>query len=93
MSIAVDELEIDVVQDVETGAPLRDHVLRVLQDHFEQLGNETPRHLHKMVMREVEEPLLEITIAYCAGNQSRAAKILGLSRGTFRKKLSTYGML
>ncbi|NJD32313.1 MAG: DNA-binding transcriptional regulator Fis, partial [Gammaproteobacteria bacterium] len=29
---------------------------------------------------------------YAEGNQSRAADILGLNRGTLRKKLRTYGI-
>jgi Fis family transcriptional regulator len=44
-------------------------------------------------MAEVELPLIEATMEYTGGNQSRAAKILGLNRGTFRKKLFHYGML
>jgi Fis family transcriptional regulator len=30
---------------------------------------------------------------YTGGNQSRAAQILGINRGTLRKKLRTYGLL
>jgi Fis family transcriptional regulator len=46
-----------------------------------------------MVLAEVEVPLLEAVMEYTKGNQSRAAILLGLSRGTLRKKLKIYGML
>ena len=39
----------------------------------------------------MERPLLEATMQYAKGNQSKAALILGLNRGTFRKKLAFYG--
>jgi len=44
-------------------------------------------------MAEVELPLIEATMEYTGNNQFRAAKILGINRGTFRKKLAFYGML
>jgi len=46
-----------------------------------------------MVLGEVEKPLLEVVMKHTKGNQSNAAKALGLSRGTLRKKLKIYGML
>jgi Fis family transcriptional regulator len=45
-----------------------------------------------MVLEQVEEPLLEAVMRYSAGNQSRAAEILGINRGTLRKKLKSYGL-
>jgi Fis family transcriptional regulator len=48
--------------------------------------------LYDLVMREVEEPLFRAVLDYSAGNQSRAADILGINRGTLRKKLRTYGL-
>jgi Fis family transcriptional regulator len=43
-----------------------------------------------MVIEEVEKPLLESVMNYCGGNQTKAAKCLGLNRGTLRKKLKHY---
>jgi Fis family transcriptional regulator len=45
-----------------------------------------------MLMTEVEVPLLKATLAHTNGNQSRAAEILGINRGTLRKKLKLYGL-
>ena len=44
------------------------------------------------VLREVEEPLFRAVLDYAAGNQSRAAVILGINRGTLRKKLRELGL-
>ena len=43
-------------------------------------------------MREVEEPLFRAALTYSDGNQSHAAAILGINRGTLRKKLKAYGL-
>jgi len=37
--------------------------------------------------------LLEVVLKKCRGNQSQACKILGLNRGTLRKKMAKYGLL
>jgi Fis family transcriptional regulator len=43
-------------------------------------------------MREVEEPLFKVVMDHVGGNQSRAATILGINRGTLRKKLKEFGI-
>jgi Fis family transcriptional regulator, factor for inversion stimulation protein len=37
--------------------------------------------------------LLKIVMKYVKGNQSKASELLGLSRGTVRKKLKQFEML
>ena len=54
---------------------------------FRQPERPPPGHLYDLVMREVEEPLFRAVLDYADGNQSRAADILGINRGTLRKKL------
>ena len=49
--------------------------------------------LYQMVLAEVEAPLLEAVMRYTGDNQSQASEILGLNRGTLRKKLKHYGLL
>ena len=43
--------------------------------------------LHGRVVREVERPLIELSLAATGGNQIKAAKMLGLNRNTLRKKI------
>lgn len=49
--------------------------------------------LYDLVLKEVERPLLECVMNDCRGNQTRAAKLLGISRGNLRTKLARYDML
>jgi Fis family transcriptional regulator len=74
--------------------PLRDHVARMVSTYFHNVGGLMPMQgLHELVMSEVEQPLLEITLQFTQGNMAQAAKILGISRATLRKKLEHYGVI
>lgn len=75
--------------------PLRDHVKQVMSNYYRNITEQgvSPEGVYQLFMEEVELPLIEATIEYTNNNQSTAAKTLGLNRGTFRKKLSYYGML
>lgn len=72
--------------------PLRTHAERALSDYFANLNGHRPAHLYDLVLREVEEPLLKAVLDYTEGNQVRAADILGINRGTLRKKLRLFGL-
>ncbi len=78
--------------DAEKHAPLSECVETALKDYFKQLDGHTAANLYDMLLAEVEAPLFKATLAHTQGNQSRAAEILGLNRGTLRKKLKTYGL-
>ena len=71
---------------------LRESVHRSLQNYLMQLEGHPPANIHTMVLREMEIPLLEVILKYTKGNQSKAAILLGLSRGTLRKKIKQYGI-
>jgi len=73
--------------------PLRSHVSRSLNEHFRNLDGEPVSDLYALVLAEMEIPLLEKVLEYTRGNQTRAAEMLGLNRGTLRKKLKQYGLL
>lgn len=64
-----------------------------LNGYFSTLNGHRPGDLHTFVMGQVEKPLLEKVLSYTNGNQSVAAEILGLNRGTLRKKLQAYDLL
>jgi len=72
--------------------PLKRCVSEELERYFEALDGETPCDLHKMVIGETEQALLQFVLDRTSGNQSRAAQLLGLNRGTLRKKLKYYGL-
>ncbi|MBV6417549.1 MAG: DNA-binding protein Fis [Steroidobacteraceae bacterium] len=72
--------------------PLRNHAEQALSDYFATLNGHRPARLYDLVLREVEEPLFRVVLDYAEGNQSRAAGILGITRGTLRKKLRRFGL-
>jgi Fis family transcriptional regulator, factor for inversion stimulation protein len=61
-----------------------------LNDYFESLNGHKPGDLYQLVIGEVEKPLFRAVLTYTNGNQSEAAEILGINRGTLRKKLKDY---
>ena len=72
---------------------LRDSVERALQNYFDNLDGQPVSDVYNMVLSEVEAPLLETVMKYTRDNQTKASTVLGLNRGTLRKKLKQYGML
>ncbi len=64
-----------------------------LDRYFQLLEGETARDVYAMVIGQVEKPMLEVVMAQCGGNQSKAAAVLGLNRNTLRKKLLEHGLL
>lgn len=72
---------------------LREHVEEVMSHYFSELDGQPTTDLYQMVLEQIENPLLTAVMAYTGGNQSRAAEMLGLNRGTLRKKLKQYDLL
>ena len=72
---------------------LRSEVEKALRRYFQHVEDGPVTDLHRMVMSEVEAPLLEAVMRYTRKNQSRASIMLGLNRGTLRTKLKLYGLL
>ena len=58
---------------------------------FELEGTQ-PSDMYNLVLRQIEQPLFEAILEHTKGNQSRAAEMLGLNRGTLRKKLRSYNL-
>ena len=76
-----------------TDQPLRECVRDALERYFADLdGGEAPGGLYQLLVQEVELPMLEVVLRECNFNQTRAAHILGLNRGTLRKKLKEHGL-
>ena len=71
---------------------LREKVAESLENYFAHLGDETPQNLYQLILGEIQPPMLEAVLKYTKGNQSKAAIILGISRGTLYKMLKQYNM-
>jgi len=63
-----------------------------LDGYFNKLNGHKPGDLYQLVLGEVERPLFKAVLDYTNGNQSEAAQILGINRGTLRKKLRLYNL-
>ncbi len=81
-----------IIDKTKTPIPLSVHVKKTVELYFEQLNGHDTSGLHAMVISEVEKPLIEAALDYCGQNQTKASKILGLSRSTLRKKLDLYDL-
>jgi len=73
--------------------PLRHSVELAVNNYFAHLDGQIVTGVYDMVLAEVEAPLLEAVLKYTRNNQTLAATVLGLNRGTLRKKLKRYGLL
>jgi Fis family transcriptional regulator len=83
----------DLFEVSKGNVPLRKVTEEALRNYFASLNGLKPKELYTLVLSEVEAPLFKSVMNYTGGNQSRAAQILGINRGTLRKKLRTYGLL
>ncbi len=73
--------------------PLRKNVQAAIRRYLEDMGQSQPNCLYQTLLAEVEPPLLEEVLRFTRGNQSRTAKILGITRNTLRTKLHRYDIL
>ncbi|AYN93674.1 MULTISPECIES: DNA-binding transcriptional regulator Fis [Pseudomonas] len=78
---------------LQEGQTLRDSVEKALRNYFAHLDGQPVTDVYNMVLCEVEAPLLESVMNYVKGNQTKASEMLGLNRGTLRKKLKQYDLL
>jgi Fis family transcriptional regulator len=62
-------------------------VRKSLEKYFKDLDGERPRTVYEMVLKNVEKPMIEVVLDYAEGNQTVAAKWLGINRNTLRKKI------
>ena len=72
---------------------LKQCVNEALEDYLRQVEHEHISDLYNMVLGEVEAPMLEVVMKHARSNQSKAAAMLGLNRGTLRKKLKQYKLI
>ena len=79
-------------ESARTSAPLRECVREALDAYLGELDGVEPNELFRLVMEQVEPPMIEAVLARTRGNQSRAAQMLGINRGTLRKKIKLYGL-
>jgi len=76
--------------EADNPIPLRQNVQEAIRRYLQDMGQSQPESLYRVLMAEVEPPLIEEVLRYTRGNQSQTAKILGMTRNTLRAKLNRY---
>lgn len=81
------------IDDTDNAQPLSHYVGASLDRYLASLnGGAPPTDLYQLILEQVEKPLLERVLDYNRGNQSKTAAMLGINRGTLRKKLRCYDL-
>jgi len=71
-----------------TGGNLSQTVRQHLDQYFDFHDDGLPPPgLYQRILREIERPLIQKVLSATAGNQVKAAELLGLNRNTLRKKI------
>ena len=87
LELQENNMEGGAVSREETGSlteSLNFHLTNYFKSHGDSLP---PNGLYDRVLREVEMPLIELSLEATRGNQIKAAELLGLNRNTLRKKI------
>lgn len=69
---------------------LKEHVEMAVKGYLDNLGDTPAANLLELVIGEIEPPLIKAVLLKTHFNRLQAAKILGISRTTFHKKLNIY---
>lgn len=77
-------------ETIDQSGSISTSVTQSVQKYFAELKGAEPVDLYQFVLEEVEIPLFKAVMEHCKYNQSRAALMLGISRGTLRTKLRRY---
>ena len=83
----------DEAQHPEPVQSQRDSVTAAVRHYLKQLDGQMSTDVYQMVLAEIEAPLLEEIMGYTRNNQTKASIMLGLNRGTLRKKLKQYDLI
>src|SRR5918995_3415686 len=94
--ISTDIIESELADSAPASPQVEEHqneglssaVERHLKDYFAAHKDGIPAAgLYDRVLREVERPLISLSLSATRGNQIKAAQMLGLNRNTLRKKI------
>ena len=72
--------------------PIRRSVTSAIELYLQDMNGHEVNDLYHVVLSEVEPAILDVVMNYVEGKQTEAAETLGISRGTLRKKLKTFGL-
>ena len=65
---------------------------KTIKQYVEAMNGRDDGQLHSLIVSGVEKPLIAMVLNKTDGNQTQAAKILGINRNTLRKKIQEYDL-
>ncbi len=88
----LDDTVTETSDTTEEISQLSQAVKHSIRRYLYELDGTQPSNMYALVLKQIERPLFEAILEHTKGNQSRASEVLGLNRGTLRKKLQSYGL-
>jgi Fis family transcriptional regulator len=78
-------------QELVQNQTLSDQIVKLVRQHLASNGSKNvDLNLYDLVLEEIEGPMFRTVMEMTRYNQSKAARVLGVSRGTLRTKLKYY---
>ena len=90
---AANDESVEAIRQDATSNHLRDAVTASVRQYLSELDGQMTTDFYDMVLSQIEEPLLEEIMSHTRNNQTKASIMLGLNRGTLRKKLKRYNLI
>ncbi len=87
---ALPQLRVETSSAIESTPALSECVARAVRRYLAHSGGDCAQDLYRLVLAEVEAPMLRETLRHTDGNLTRAAELLGITRATLRKKLTEH---
>ena len=87
---ALPQLRVETTSAIESAPALSECVARAVRRYLAHSGGDCAQDLYRLVLAEVEAPMLRETLRHTDGNLTRAAELLGITRATLRKKLTEH---
>ena len=77
----------------DQGSVIAISVEQAVTQYLRLMSDENVSDLYSLVLLQVEPALLRSVMTHVQQNQSKAAHLLGISRGTLRSKLRKHGLI
>ena len=85
-----ESLSVTDLQSKSLGELVKNKISRFFDKQKKENVDVSGSGLYKIIIEQVEKPLIELSLDQCNGNQVKAAKILGINRNTLKKKIDAH---
>lgn len=71
---------------------LSKYIYKSVENYLSHLDGHIQSNLYQILIKEIETPILEAVLKHTKYNKTETASILGINRGTLRKKIKQYDL-